>query len=443
MNNKYLVVGSIVILFISILLFFRRDTFYNLKEETRAENDLYYRPHVYTNQVVPALQNNNILTKTDFQDLFENLINSIHSNGPPGGANTNVDQTKYDLLFKDVLINSNKRNTTKFANPNKYSVYLNLNIDSIYKAELIEVYIPAATDDAVNIPTFGNRLYFTYTSGTKTTTGYIFIQAGTYLNPETISIELARLMNLVLTGAGFVVSTQNKVGISVKYDRDLNRYIFSDYNYTVSGTLIIYPTNGYTVSIDITVEDSIASYIMLDYEGPVIYSPYTSGPSEILSNEFGLYVGIASNYGEYTDGSGNVQPVPTNVDPVFSNSIVSGQVLTNDKIYLSLGKLNGTTCNIVANQNVGNTDGNVGTVFCQIPNNTCVSSSSVKTMLSQPGVYSAIQFYNPPISKINNLDIAWYNEDGSLLRILDHCFTVRLYYFQKRFMGTDFSIPIP
>ena len=442
MNNKHLIIGGVVVLFILIIIL-KKESFYNLREEARAENDLYYRPHVYTNQVVPAMQNNSILTKTDFQDLFENLINSINANGPPGGANTNVDQIKYDLLFKDILINSNKRNTDKFPNPNKYSVYLNLNIDSIYKAELIEVYIPAATDNAVNIPTFGNRLYFTYTSGSQTTTASIFIQAGTYLNPETISIELARLMNLVLTGAGFVVSTATNVGISVKYDRDLNRYIFSDYNFLVSGTLIIYPTNGYVINLDLTVEDSVTSYIMLDYEGPDIFSPYTSGPTKILSNDFGLYIGIPTNYGEYTDSLGNIQQVPTNADSVFSNSILSGQVLTNDKIYLSLGKLNGTTCNIVANQNPNIQNGNIGTVFCQIPNNTSVSSASIKTMLNQPSVYSAIQFYNPPISKINNLEIAWYDEDGSLLRILDHSFTVRLYYFQKRFMETDFSIPIP
>jgi len=438
---KPVFVITIVIIILILFFIYTKDNFYNIRESKLEDNDLYYRPSVYTNEVTQAHKNNDILTKTDFENLFENLISTIYSNGPPGGQNTKANQNKYDLIFKDVLVNSEKRNTNKYPNPNKYSVKLNLNIDSIYKAELIELYVPAATDDSVNIPTFGNRLYFSYTAGTRTTTGYIFIQAGTYLNPDTIAIELKRLMNNLLTGAGFTLSTT--VGINVTYDRDLNRYIFADYNFTVSGTLIIYPTNGYHINLDITVEDSICPYLMLDYEGPAIYSPYISGPTVISSDDSGLYVNVASNYGEYTNQSGNVVPIPSNADPVFSNSILSNQVLTNDKIYLSLGKLNGNTCNIVSTQNDPSGSGNVPDIFCQIPNNTCVSSSSVKTMLNQPKVYSAIQFYNPVINKLNVLDIAWYTENGSLVRILNHSFTIRVYYFQKRMNGTDFSIPIP
>ena len=437
---KIAVIGVIVALILFFI--FTKESFYNIKDAEMENNDLYYRPHVYTNEVTPAYKNNDTLSKTDFENLFDNLIKTIYSNGPPGGANTVAEQNKYDLLFKDILINSEKRNTNKYPNPNKYSMKLNININQIYKAELIELYVPAATDDSVNIPTFGNRLYFGYTSGYKSTTGYVFIQAGSYLNPDTIANELTRLINNVLTGAGFCVSAKHKVGINISYNRDLNRYIFADLNYLVSGTLTIYPSNGYHINMDITVEDSICSYLMLDYEGPVIYSPYISGPTVISSDEYGLYVNVASNYGEYTDPSGNVQPVPPNSDCVYSNSILSNQVLTNDKIYLSLGKLNGSTCNIVSNQNPDSRKGNVPDIFCQIPNNTCMSSASVKTMLNQP-VYNAIQFYNPVINKINVIDIAWYCEDGSLVRILDHCFTIRVYYFQKRMNGTDFSIPIP
>jgi len=437
----------VYIILIVILLFigstFLKETFYNIRETELEERDLYYRPQVYTSEVTPALKNNDILTKSDFKDFFKDFIDTIAANGAPGGQNVTVQQSKHDLIFKDICVNSEKRNTVKYPNPNKYSITLNFRVQQIYKAELIEVYVPAATDDSVNIPVFGNRLYFSYTSGAKSTTGYIFIQAGTYLNPETIAIELKRLINNLLTGAGFAVSVQNKIGINVTYDRDLNRYIFADYDYTVSGTIIIYPKNGYVINMDITVEDSITSYLMLDYIGPEIYPPYVSGPTVIKSNEFGLYVGIATNYGEYTDNSGNIQYIPTNTDTVFSNSILSSQVLTIDKLYLSLGNLNGTTCNIIANQNPETISGNIGTVFCQVPNNTCVSSASVKTMLGQPNIYSAIQFYNPPIGPLLKLDIAWYTEDGSLVRILDHSFTIRVHYLQRRFIGTDSSIPIP
>jgi len=441
MKSIYIIVITVVIL---LVLYLSKDTFYNIKEEKRAEDDLYYRDSVYTSEVVPALKNNDIITKTELQNLFETLITTVSANGPPGGANTNVTQNKYDLLFKDVIINSEKRNTEKFPCANSYSILLNLNVNNIYKAELIEVYVPAATDDSVNIPVFGNRLYFTYTNGSKTTSGYVIIQAGTYQSPDSIAIELTRQFYLVLMSAGFTVG--KTIGVNVHYDRDLNRYIFQDLDYNISSsllpTLIIYPTNGYVFN-GITVEDSIASYLMLNYEGPFVYSPYGSGPKQIVNQNCNLYVADATSYGEYTNGSGQVTPVALNVDDQFSNCIISDLVLTHCKLYLSLGKLNGDTCNVMSDQTPDNKIGNVPSIFCQVPNNTCVSSSSVKTMLNQPHMYSSIQFYNPLINKLNKLDIKWYSDDGELVRILDHCFTLRVYYFQKRMPGTDFSIPIP
>jgi len=439
-NYIYIIV---VIVIIFVYFIFSKDTFYNIKEEKRAEDDLFYRPHVYTSEVVPALKNNDIITKTELQNLFEVLIQTISENGPPGGANTNVDQNKYDLIFKDVIVCSEKRNTDKYPCPNSYSMDLNLNVNNIYKAELIEIYVPAATDDAVNIPVFGNRLYFQYTNAGLTTIGYVIIQAGTYQSPDSIAIELTRQFYIVLMSAGFVVSTY--VGVNVAYDRDLNRYIFQDKDYNTNPvnlpTLIIYPTNDYVINANITVQDSIASYIMLNYEGPYIYSPYESGPKQIVNDNCNLVVDNAITYGEYTDPA--VQQVALNVDDQFSNSIVSDLVLTHYKLYISLGKLNGNTCNIVSDQTPGNIVGNVPSVFAQIPNNSCVSSSSVKTLLGQPHMFSAIQFYNPLINKLNKLDIKWYSDDGKLVRILDHSFTLRVYYFQKRMPGTDFSIPIP
>ena len=418
------------ILFIFIIVFsvyyYKKDNFYNIQEENNAENDLYFRPHTINN-VVPANKNVNI-TYNDLSNLLKELINV---NGPPGGANVNVTQNKYDLLFKDILVCSDKRNVTKYPNPNNYNIYLNINIDKIYKAELIDVYIPAATDDSVNIPTFANRLYFTY-NGTIIVTGYITIQAGTYLSPDSIAQELTRQFSIILTGAGIIVN--NTTGVSVIYDKNLNRYIFKDRNISVPGTLIIYAENGYIININNTVTNSITPLLMLNT------GIYTSGPMYIDSTVNGiLYVRVAvpGDYGEF-----NGIDVPLNANSLFSNCIISDVVLTHCKLYLSLGKLNGNTCNIVANQNEINT-GNVPAVFCQIPNNTCVSSASVKTLLNQPHNFSAIQFYNPPISKINKLEIKWYTDDGTLVRILDHCFTVRIYYFQKRIDTTDFSYPIP
>ena len=388
--------------------YYKKDNFYNIQETQNAENDLYFRPHTINN-VVPADKNVNV-TVNDLSNLLKELLNV---NGPPGGANVNVTQNKYDLLFKDILVSSDKRNVTKYPNPNNYNIYLNLNIDKIYKAELVDVCIPTATDTTVNIPVYGNRLYFNYNS---TVVGYITIQAGVYLSPDSIAQELTRQFSIILTEAGVIISTS--VGISVIYDKNLNRYIFKDLDISVPGTLIIYTENGYIIDINNTVTNPIN--LMLN-EGI-----YISGPMYIDSTANGiLYVKTAGpgDYGEF-----NGTDVPLNAEPLFSNCIISEVVLTDCKIYLSLGKLNGNTCNIVSNQNEINT-GNVSNVFCQVPNKCKMSN--------------CIQFYNPPISKINKLEVKWYTDDGDFVRILDHCFTVRIYYFQKRIDTTDFSYPIP
>jgi hypothetical protein len=437
--NSQLIVG-IIILFILFYYAFKKDNFYNIQKDLQEDYDLYYRPTFYSNQVVPA-EKNQTITKTEIASLLRELI--TYTNGAPGGANVNVNQSKYDLIFKDVLVSSDKRNTAVYPNPNNYSVNLNIKLDKIYKAELIDVYVPSATDDSVNITPYGNRLYFTYIVAllppTKIT-GYVAIQAGTYLSPDSIAKELTRQFGIILTGNGITPGVT--VGISVVYDKNLNRYIIRDrqvYN-PLEPTLFIYAKNGYVIpasawSASYTVTDSIAPYILL------FGDTYTAGPENIDIDQYqNLYVatGVPGDYGSY-----NGNDVPTNADCLFGNCIVSEVVLTHCKIYLSLGdKLNGDTCNITPNENDQST-GNVPRVFCQIPNNTCVSSSSVKTLLNQPHNFSAIQYYNPPISKINKFDISWFTEDGSLVRILDHCFTLRIYYFQKRIGTTDFSYPIP
>jgi hypothetical protein len=427
---NYQVIFGIVILIIIFYYTFRKDTFYNIQKEDQAEYDSYYRPTVYTNQIVPAQKNQDI-TKTELASLFRDII--TYANGSPGGANVSVEQARYDLIFKDVLVCSDKRNLERYPNPNSYYVNLNVKIDKVYKAELIDVYIPAATDESVNIPTTGNRLYFSYTS-TITVVGYVQIQAGTYMSPDSVAKELSRQFYDVLTAAGLTIS--KTVGVCVEYDKNLNRYIIKDKQYTVPGTLIIFTENGFVTPTSpiYTVTNSIASAMMLDSQ-PF----YVSQPENVNTDSDGnLYVAPAVP-GDY--GNANGVNIPLNVDCAFSNCILSDVVLTHCKLYLSLGKLNGDTCNITPDEN--GTNKNVPPVFCQVPNNTCVSSAAVKTLLNQPHNFSAIQFYNPPISKVNKFEVKWYTDDGNLVRILDHCFTIRIYYFQKRISTTDFSIPIP
>lgn len=436
--KKFIIPILSVILAITLIYFnFKKDTFKTIKQQRQEDYDNTYRPHVFTNQVIPAVHNNEIITKSFLKSLITEYISP---SGNFGGANINVQQNKYDLIFKDIVVDSDKRNKTVYPNPNTYSVKLNTNIDKIYKAELIDVYVPAATDDAVNIPTDGNRLYFGYqhldcSGNSKHTEGYIIIQAGTYFSPVEVAQELTRQFKIVLNAAGFDVC-KKCTGVVVIYDKNLNRYIFYDKQQNDPGTLVLFTTNGFIINPDTIVMNTITNAIMLNYTDAPFYM---SGPKNINSADNVLFVDTAveGDYGEY---SGTFVSLKSNCP--FSNCILSDVVLTNCKLYLSLGKLNGDTCSIVSHQG-GNNQGSVQNIFCQVPNNTSVSSHSVKTLLNQPSNYSSIQFYNPPVSKLNRFDIKWYTDTGSLVRILDHCFTIRVHYFQKRIDTTDFSYAVP
>ena len=59
----------------------------------------------------------------------------FNMNGPPKGFNTVSDQSSYDLVFKDVIVKSENRNTNVYPNPNNYTVTLGEEVTKIYKAE--------------------------------------------------------------------------------------------------------------------------------------------------------------------------------------------------------------------------------------------------------------------------------------------------------------------
>ena len=330
-------------------------------------------------------------------------------NGPPRGQNVTSDQSSYDIIFKDIIVKSENRNVIIFPNPNNYTVQLNGSIDKIYKAELIAVNVPAATDITVNLTSSTNRLYFSY-NGTE---GYIKLQAGTYLNPTSVAAEIQRQFNIIT------------VGIIAAYNSNLNRYIFV---VPALSTLTFYPIDG-TVLTLYTVQNSIGTSLNLN---PGFC---TTQPINIINNISGNLIIFPNNvYGSYNG-------INTIVDSQFDNTIVSNLVLTDSNIYLSLAKLNSNTIQFVSNENV-NIASNIPSIFCEIPNNTITSSNAVKTLLNQPCVWSSENFYNPPLSEIRKLEITWYNENGNLININEHTFTLRIHYLQKRNQTSAFSVPL-
>jgi hypothetical protein len=355
----------------------------------------------------------------------------FNQNGPLKGANVVSNQDAYDLIYKDVSIKSENRNATRYPNPNDYSINLNYKFNKIYKAEIIALNLPGSTDITVNITNSSNRLYFEYTNidTAINITGYLEIQAGTYLNPTAIATEVNTQLGIVISAAGL-----NNT-ITVSYDTNLNRYIFVD-SQTTSGQFILYPTDGTTIT-GYTVTNSLGPSMKLT-------SQNSTEALNINTDANGqLFVGpaAAGDYGSYTE-SGTTTTVPLNNtnEPIFGNSIISGVVLIDCSVYLSLGQLNGDTL-LIAPDESGNNN-NIPPVFCQIPNNTYLGTENIKSVFGEPAVWSAVSFYNPPISNIDKFEIKWYNESGSLINVLDHCFTIRIYYFQKRIGTTEFSVSL-
>jgi len=59
--------------------------------------------------------------------------------------------------------------------------------------------------------------------------------------------------------------------------------------------------------------------------------------------------------------------------------------------------------------------------------------------------YESIQYYNPPISNLNKIDISLYDPLGNIIpstNITSFYFTIRFAYFQKRNGATAFSTPV-
>ena len=350
--------------------------------------------------------------------------------------------SQYDVLFKDVIVNSEFRDSGTSAN--NYTIKFNQIKDQIFKAELIEVYIPSTTDTSINITPIGNRLYFKYV-GPSDVYGYIVIQPGTYLSPQALGREIQRQLDIFFSNA---ISPTLTYGFNVAYNVNLNRYIFTDrYLANSIGSIQIYNSGTNVPGIGVAI-NSIAPFLKL-YTSVIDSALMSSNHIIIKSNNnvAGLLkpaIASGADYGQYSDGSTSTD-IPLTSDIYFGNSIVSDVVLTNCKIFLSLGpKYASSNDTVIFGNGPNNTtisDVTGKQIFCQVPTNSPASSASVKTLLNQPNFYSCTQYYNPSLVNVDTFNVNWYDEYGnSLNNILEHCFTIRFYYYLKSNPNTNISI---
>lgn len=153
-----------------------------------------------------------------------------------------------------------------------------------------------------------------------------------------------------------------------------------------------------------------------------------------------------------------------NVDRIYKAELTAATIafngsipnnIKNQCVLLNIPQLNGNVTRIATNVIANNpSQGSLsvqGNIFSQVPdNNTPLiigsnASNNIISLFIGPHMYESIQFYNPPISNLNKLDINLTDPLGNTITsnsITSFYFTIRLHYFQKRNNSTAFSIPV-
>jgi hypothetical protein len=146
----------------------------------------------------------------------------------------------------------------------------------------------------------------------------------------------------------------------------------------------------------------------------------------------------------------------------FSNATIpDGAIGTpnikNKTLIVSVPQLNQNTFRVATPiNNSGVTT--QGAIFCQIPDNSTpitpatLTSNGIISLYIGARMFDTVQYYNPPLSKLNRVDISFFDTAGQPVLINETSttdgvintfyFTLRVYYFQKRNNTSSFSTSV-
>jgi len=141
----------------------------------------------------------------------------------------------------------------------------------------------------------------------------------------------------------------------------------------------------------------------------------------------------------------------------FNGSIPTN--VQNSTLLVNIPQLNGNTVRVAGNVSTGNSsvgsNSTQGSIFCQIPDNSTpitpggLTSNGIISLLIGSRIFETVQNYNPPISKINTIDMSFWDSYANPVlvgstseTISTFYFTIRLYYLQKRMSTTSFSTSV-
>lgn len=202
----------------------------------------------------------------------------------------------------------------------------------------------------------------------------------------------------------------------------------------------------------------------------------------IISNNLGTNNGGIFTYNLGTDSINNIYKAQLISASIKFNGAIPSSI-ENRCILLNIPQLNGNTCKIAGNTTNTNTATNQvynpttgqynpvsvnsqttgqgnnivqSAIFCQIPDNNTpltsgsVTSNNIISLLIGSHTFESIQFYNPPISKLNTINVSWFDPVANQIlidpstsgTINTFYFTLRIFYFQKRYSVSSFSTSV-
>jgi hypothetical protein len=150
-----------------------------------------------------------------------------------------------------------------------------------------------------------------------------------------------------------------------------------------------------------------------------------------------------------------------NLNQIYKAELVSAAVkfnssintnVVNKTLLLNIPKLNQNTFYVA-----GNGSNRVQSqIFCQIPDNCTpltpgtLTTNNIISLYIGARMFDTVQYYNPPINKINHIDVSWAAPNGTVIAlhptdaglINSFYFTLRIYYFQKRNNTSLFSTSV-
>lgn len=133
----------------------------------------------------------------------------------------------------------------------------------------------------------------------------------------------------------------------------------------------------------------------------------------------------------------------------FNTSINTSVV--NQTLLLNIPQLNQNTFYVAGN----GSNSTQSQIFCQIPDNSTpltpggLTPNNIINLYIGARMFDSVQYYNPPINKINKIDVGWAAPNGTIVpvgstpgTISTFYFTLRVYYLQKRNNTSTFSTSV-